>query len=144
MSNASFNNSVKNTPLDNAKSAPLALSAPLCCRNHYVNTEQITSLAVEIYKKKCGRGITYQDLLDNGFAYHQRQAQDTLKYHLRKGILFTLGDKRPQQYYPTAVKSDIMESLQKNTPQDPIGVAFPNQRHIISKGKVLLLIAWSL
>ena len=63
----------------------------------------------------------------------RQQAQETLKYHLRKGILFTLGDKRPQQYYPTATKSDIMESLQKNTPLDPIGVALPNQRHI-SKG----------
>jgi hypothetical protein len=106
------------------------LSTQLSRRDHYVNTEQITSLAVEVYKKKCGRGITYQDLLNNGFACHKRQAQDTLKYHLKKGTLFTLGDKRPQQYYPSAIRSDIMENLQKNTLLDPIGVPLSHNKPI--------------
>jgi hypothetical protein len=133
MSNASFNNSVKNTPLENSKSAPLALSTQSCCRNRYTSSEQITALAVGVYKKKCARGITYQDCLENGFAYHKRQAQDTLKYHLRIGTLFTLEDKRPQQYYPTAIRAEVMENKQKNTPIDPTGVALPNLPHI-SKG----------
>jgi hypothetical protein len=134
MSNGSLNNnSVKNTPIENSKSAPLALSTQSCCRNRYTSSEQITALAVEVYKKKCARGITYQDYLENGFAYHKRQAQDTLKYHLRIGTLFTLEDKRPQQYYPTAIRAEIIENKQKNTPIDPTGVALPNLPHI-SKG----------
>lgn len=101
------------------------MSAQLSRSDHYVNAEQITSLAVEVYRKKCGRGITYQDLLNKGFAYRKRQAQDTLKYNIRRGTLFTLGDKRPQQYYPTAIRSEIIENKQKNTPLDPTGVALP-------------------
>jgi hypothetical protein len=100
------------------------------------------SLAIEAYKMKGGRGITYSDLLQMGLAYHKRQAQDVLKYHLRKGTLFTLGSKRPQQYYPTAIKSDIIEKLQKNTPIDPTGMAFqnlpiPNTRLHISKSPLV-------
>ncbi|MGA9170433.1 MAG: hypothetical protein WBZ20_09850, partial [Nitrososphaeraceae archaeon] len=129
--NESLNNN--NTPLENSKSAPLALSTQSCCRNRYTSSEQITALAVGVYKKKCARGITYQDCLENGFAYHKRQAQDTLKYHLRIGTLFTLEDKRPQQYYPTAIRAEVIENKQKNTSIDPIGVALPNLPHI-SKG----------
>jgi hypothetical protein len=52
-----------------------------------------------------------------------KNKQDTLKYHLRKGTLFTLIDKRPQQYYPTSIKSEIIQNLGKNTPIHPTGVA---------------------
>jgi len=38
-----------------------------------------------------------QYLIEKGLVKHKKQAQDALKYHLRKGTLFTLGDKRPQQ-----------------------------------------------
>lgn len=43
-----------------------------------------------------------------------------LKYHVRTGTLFTLEDKRPtQQYYPTAIKSNIIEKKQKSTRRYP-------------------------
>jgi hypothetical protein len=64
-----------------------------------------------------------QYLIEKGLVKHKKQAQDTLKYHLRKGTLFTLGDKRPQQYYPTTIKSEIIQNLGKNTPINPTGVA---------------------
>lgn len=84
-------------------------------------------MALDTYKTKGGRGITYADLLDRGFGLHKGQAQDILQYHLRKGTLFTLEDRRPQQYYPTEIKSEIMErKLQNNTPIHPSGVAFSN------------------
>jgi hypothetical protein len=84
-------------------------------------------MAIDIYKTKRGRGIIYTDLLDRGFGLHKGQAQDILQYHLRKGTLFTLEDRRPQQYYPTEIRSEINQNkLRKNTPIHPSGMTFPN------------------
>jgi hypothetical protein len=129
-------NSVKNALLDNSKSTPLDLSAHLCCRNKYVGSKQITELAIEIYKTKGGRGITYTDLLETGLAVHKRHAQHMLKYHVRTRTLFILEDRRPQQYYPTVIKSDIIENKQKSRPIDPSGVVLlpsNHQKHLSSK-----------
>ena len=114
---------IKSAPVRDSKSTPIALSAQAGCSNQYVSSYEITRLAIEVYKTKCGRGITYTDLLETGLADSKAQAQDMLKYHKRKRTLFTLKARRPQQYYPTAIKSDIMESLTKSTPIDPTGVA---------------------
>ena len=124
---------VNSTRLENSKSTLLPLSTQICFRNCYVTSDQITKLAVETYKMKRGRGITYIDLLGKGLTVHKKQAQDMLKYHFRKETLFTLEDKRPQQYYPTAIRAEVIENKQKNTPIDPTGVALPNLPHI-SKG----------
>jgi archaellin len=132
----SVHNSAKSTPLDNSKSTPLVLSAQLCGRNKYVNSKQIKELAIEIYKAKGGRGITYTDLLETGLAVHKKHAQDMLKYHVRTGTLFILENRRPQQYYPTEIKSDIIENKQKSTPIDPSGVVLipsNHQKHLSSK-----------
>ena len=119
-----FEAEASNTPLANSKSTPQTLSLQLCPRNLYVSSNQITEIAIDIYKTKGGRGITYTDLLERGVGLHKRQAQDMLKYHLRKGTLFTLEDRRPQRYYPTEIKSEIKQKkLQKNTPICPSGVA---------------------
>ena len=66
----------KNTPLENSKSTPVALSAQLCRCNRYVNAHEITKLAIEVYKTKGGRGITFTDLLESGLAEDKAQAQD--------------------------------------------------------------------
>jgi hypothetical protein len=109
------------------------LVATIMIRYRYLSSRQITEIAIELYTTKGGKGITYTDLLERGFGLHKRQAQDMLKYHLRKGTLFTLEDKRPQQYYPTEIKSEIKQKkLQKNTPICPSGVAISNTP--ISKG----------
>jgi hypothetical protein len=106
----------KNAPQVNQKFTPLVLAAQqLFCRN-YISAEEMTDLAINYYRTKKGKGITLQYLIENSLVQHKKQAQDTLKYHLRKGTLFTLGDKRPQQYYPTSIKSEIIENQQKNTP----------------------------
>ncbi len=122
-----FEDEASNTPLANSKCTPQTLSLQLCPRNRYVRSHEITEIAIDIYKTKGGRGITYTDLLERGFGLHKRQAQDMLKYHLRKGTLFTLEDRRPQLYYPTMIKSEIKKAkLQKNTPICPSGVAISN------------------
>jgi hypothetical protein len=60
--------------------------------------------------------------MEAGIAIHKNHAQDILKYHKRKGDIFILKDKRPQQYYPTNIKSKVIEKIAKNTPIDPTGV----------------------
>jgi hypothetical protein len=89
----------------------------------YNSSDSITELAVGKFRKT-GRGINYKDLMDAGRVVHKHQAQEVLKYQLRKGKLFTLGDKRPQEYYPTAINSEIIEKIAKrNTPIQPSGVS---------------------
>jgi hypothetical protein len=91
-------------------------------RRSYIHSSKIIELATDKFKKT-GKGITYKDLMDAGIAIHKRHAQDVLKYHLRKGDIFALKDKRPQQYYPTNIESEVKEKIEKNTPIDPTGVA---------------------
>jgi hypothetical protein len=111
-------------PQKNLKSAPPGLSPQLSFQNQYVSADEITSLAIEKYKTKGGRGITYSDLIERGLASDKRHAQNMLKYHFRRKTLFTLGNNRPQQYYPNEIESDILErKLQKSTPIEPSGVA---------------------
>ena len=131
----SDNTDVKNRPLYNGNIGPVALVAHVDSQRNYVNADQITQLAIKIYKTKSGMGITYQDLMDAGLVSYKKQAQKALKHQHAKGTLFTLRDTRPQQYYPTAIKSDIVESMQKNGPLDPIGVAFPNHSSPLSISK---------
>lgn len=114
---------IKSTPLENSKSAPISLSTQAARCNQYVSSQQIVELAIEKYKTKGGRGITFTDLLETGLAEDKGQAQDMLKYHKRKGTLFIVEAVRPQQYCATAIKSDIMENLTKSTLIDPSGAA---------------------
>ena len=112
---------VKSRPLYNQKNRPLALEAHIDSRRNYVSAGQIEELA-----GKNGNVITCQDVMDAGLVLHKKQAQKTLKYHLAKGTLFTLRNTRPQQYYPSSIKSEVIEKdLQKNGPLDPTGVAIP-------------------
>ena len=143
MSDASSNNnSIKNTPLRNHNFTPLVLSARGCVVDrNYISSKEMTDLSIDYYRTKKGTGITWKYLTEIGLAKHKQQAQETLKYHVKKATLFTLEDKRPQQYYPTVIRSEIIENKQKNTPIDPTGVALPN---LPLFPKALLLTAWSL
>ena len=61
--------------------------------------------------------------MDSGITIRKNQAQQVLKYQLRKDNIFTLGNKRPQEYYPTSKRSEIFERIAKrNTPIQPSGV----------------------
>src|SRR5215211_5259000 len=91
------------------------------CRS-YIHSSTIIDLATDKFEKT-RKGITYNDLMDAGIVIHKNHAQDVLKYHLRKGDIFTLKDMRPQQYYLTNIKSKLIEKKAKNTPIDPTGVA---------------------
>src|SRR5438128_2990774 len=125
----------KNTPLAITNNLPLALVAHyggrVVGKRRYTPVQAINDLAVTKFRPN-GKGLTYRDLMEAGLAKHKKQAQDTLKYCLHNGILFTLKDCRPQEYYPTVIKSEVMtKQLSKNTPIDPTGVTH-SSKHPLS------------
>ena len=72
-----------------------------------------------------GKPITIMDLRLKGLANSKRQAQLRLRYSLKKKILFTLGDHRPQEYYPTSMESEVRKKdLSKSTYIQPTGVTY--------------------
>ena len=117
-----------NIPLTNSKNAPLASEVQYDGHRSYTNANQIIDIAVNECKTNNRKGITYMTLLEKGIAKSKKQAQGILKHHRTQGTLFTIADKRPQVYYPSCLKSDILKKLlQKNTPIDHIGVTtLPN------------------
>jgi hypothetical protein len=122
--------SERNTPLDNNKNTPLALAAQTYrSRNRrYTSSDKIIDIAIGKFRKS-QRGITFKDLMKQGLAVHKRQSQDTLKYYRRKGILFTLKLCRPQEYFATSIKSEVMKNILKITPMDPTGATHHHFSH---------------
>jgi len=103
-------------------------STPLTGVGHfprrYVLADEIVKLAIQKYEKN-GRGLIFADLLKTGLAPHKIHAQNMLKYQRRRGTLFSIGDKRPQQYYATAIKARVIEGkIRQSTPLDPTGASF--------------------
>jgi hypothetical protein len=126
---------VNTSPLTNGKKTPLVLEALDFVPRFYTISNQIIDIARDEYKKH-GKGLTYVSLQNRGLARSKKQAQNILKHHLRKGALFTISDKRPQMYYPSCLKSEILKKkLQKNTPVDPIGVALLSTTHSGTRSK---------
>ena len=117
----------KNIPLAQSQNIPLALLAQCYGgfvvgyrrRRRYTRAEQIEKLAVDKYKKN-GTGLTFNDLLYNGLASNKKQSQISLKHYCTNGILFTISAHKPQQYYPTCLKSEI--NAKKMVKNIPIGV----------------------
>jgi hypothetical protein len=115
---------IKNLPLTSKKIPQEGLAVRFASGSRSYNfSGGITELAAGKFRKT-GRGTIYKDLMDAGLVAHKHQAQEVLKYQLRKRNLFTLGDKRPQEYYPTKIKSEIIEKIAKrNTPIEPSEVS---------------------
>ena len=99
---------------------PLHKDAQCKKTRKYVTHRRISLLA----KERGKMGITLNDVMTN-FACTKNQAQRKLKYMHSSGVLFTAGDlisqgleptpsfknSRPQRYYATAIKSDIIEKI---------------------------------
>jgi hypothetical protein len=116
------NTPLNNIPLGITKNPPLTTIAQYRDgKRRYTVAYEINDLAIKKFRK-FGRGITYTDLI-GGLAKHKRQGQNTLKYYLQNATLFTLRKCRPQEYFATAIKSEVMEKeLSKNLPIEPTGV----------------------
>ena len=101
----------KNTPLGHIENVPLALvGQSYLKKRRYTKSCEIEDLAVNDYSKN-GTGITFDKLISSGLVHHKKQAQTTLKRCLSNNVLFTLGDHRPQRYYPTCLKSEVMRKI---------------------------------
>lgn len=125
-SNSTIHKATENIPIGKCANIPLDLLGQYD-RNHrtnhvpsrrYTKAKSIETFAISKFRQN-GRGISFNDLLSNGLAEHKLQAQSTLKHCLRSGILFTPYKYKPQRYYATCLKSEI---LNKNIPVSPSGV----------------------
>jgi hypothetical protein len=97
-----------------------------------ITKQSIERFAIQKYRA-CGSGITYVDI-EHLFSLKKCQAQRSLKHFHRRRVLFTAQDligqginlipnKNPQEYFPTSIKSDIIENLKKRSaPVKPTGV----------------------
>ena len=93
-------------------------------RRRYTRAQEVEQLAVRKYKSN-GKGMSFNDLLSAGLASHKEQAQITLKHCLEKQVLFTMSNHKPQQYYPTSLRAEILKNkLSKNLPIGVTGVAY--------------------
>ncbi len=117
----------KNAPIDQGSNAPLQTLVHcdvvrFDSTRRYTRAQEVDELAVKKYKIN-GRGITFQDLISSGLAKHKSQAQNTLKRCLAKNILFAPNNHKPQQYFPTSLKAEILRArLTKNAPIRVTGV----------------------
>ena len=82
-------------------------------KRRYTKAQEVDRLAIRKYKTN-GRGITIHDLLSSGLARHKSQAQNTLKRCLAKNVLFVIENRKPQQYYPSSLKAEILNARLKN------------------------------
>jgi hypothetical protein len=82
----------------------------------------IEEIAIEKYKAG-GYGLNYKDVMAD-FHITKRQAQLTLKHQRNKRVFFTPRDlfrqgvyltenKKPQEYFPSCIKVEILENLKK-------------------------------
>jgi hypothetical protein len=88
----------------------------------YKTKDIVEKISIEKYQKN-GLGITIEDI-ERSFSINKVNAQRKLKYFHERDILFTANDiilegitvlqnKSPQQYFPTCIKSKIVEGLSK-------------------------------
>jgi hypothetical protein len=131
----------RNSPPSDQKNSPLGLVAYGChngrCRR-YTKHQQIIQLAESKYNRT-GQGITYTDLITADLSSHKRQAQETLKHFVKKQVLFTLNDQRPQRYYLVSKRANVVEDIKnrKNSPLHHTGVkpSVAPLKHLLDKQK---------
>jgi hypothetical protein len=99
---------------------------------NYISEDKIEKIAIRKYQEN-GLGITFQDI-EREFSVNKGKAQRTLKHFHRREVLFTANDlrlegiisipnKSPQEYFPTCIKSEIVQDVgkRKNVLVHPTG-----------------------
>jgi hypothetical protein len=72
-------------------------------KRRYTLATEVEKMAIDKYLKN-GEGLTTRDL-----HIRKSQAQATLKHFVERQVLFTLDRRRPQRYYPSSLKAQIMD-----------------------------------
>ena len=65
-----------NTPQVDNKFTSLVLTAQELFGRNYISAEEMTELAINHYRTKKGKGITFDYLIEKGLVKHKKQAQD--------------------------------------------------------------------
>ncbi len=134
--------SSKNAPVSQLSNIPLRVSiqydAVHCgSKRRYIRAQAIDALAVRKYKEN-GSAITFQDLMCSGFVSHKSQSQNILKRCLAKKILFVIENRKPQKYFPSSLKAEILKArLLKNTPVKVTEVPFLQNTHLPSNDVIV-------
>jgi hypothetical protein len=112
-------------PMESGQNIPIALVGQCFPKGRYTKSKEFNEFAISKYRNT-GKGITFANLVSSGLAYDKIQAQTTLKYYVKKELLFTLDARRPQEYFPISIRSEIMKNeiskKKNNIPIDPTGV----------------------
>jgi hypothetical protein len=91
-------------------------------RHKNIAKSKIEEKAIRKYRA-CGYGLKYPELMED-FNLTKKQAQLTLKHLHHKGVFFTARDliregvdliknKKPQEYFPSCIKAEILANLKK-------------------------------
>jgi hypothetical protein len=124
----------KNVPIGSRPNVPLEEQGRSVCPPIYIKKISIEELGVE----KASKGITWKDIRDK-FSCSKDKARRKLKYFHSKRVLFTaqdlidqgidlpptFGNRKPQRYYATCIKAEIIEEIKKEykiVPVQPTGV----------------------
>lgn len=120
---SSLDNSENNVPVDPQEDVPIAASVRSRRLSHSVITSKdVKALAFKEFKGS-KKGITFNDLITK-FEISKKRAQRKLKDCHKGGILFTPEKRKPQKFYPTCLRAEVIEYLYKKkaVPVDPTGV----------------------
>jgi hypothetical protein len=120
---SSLDNSENNVPVDHQEDVPIATSVRSIRLSHSVITSKdVQALAFKEFKGS-KKGITFNDLITK-FEISKKRAQRKLKDCHKGGILFTPEKRKPQKFYPTCLRAEVIEYLYKKkiVPVDPTGV----------------------
>ena len=88
----------------------------------YITKDNVEKIAIGKYRQN-GLGITIHDI-QREFSVNKSKAQRSLKFFHEGDVLFTANDlivegisilqnKNPQEYFPSCIKSEIIEGLSK-------------------------------
>jgi hypothetical protein len=120
---SSLDNSENNVQIDSQEDVPIAISVrSRCLRHSVITSKDVQALAIKKFKGS-KKGITFNDLIAQ-FSISKRSAQRKLKDCRKYGLLFSPEKHKPQEFYPTCFRAEVIEYLYKkeNVPVDPTGV----------------------
>jgi hypothetical protein len=116
--------SSENVPIDSEQNVPFGLLVPCVARRNNIRNKEVEHLAVVKFTE-CKKGITFEDLTLK-FGISKKQSQRKLKECRKRKALFTPEKHKPQEFYPTSLRADVIEYLhnnkRRNVPVQPTGV----------------------